>query len=226
MTHQEARWWQPTEGGKVLCQNWRISQPQDQTPLTDQTAPGEIVQTAGYFQPEAPTDFFKKMDAANVDLKGFTETFYKTYCGAALGPVLETLRLIRRKTDCWLEITNLLIPGANDSEEETTALSRWVFQKLGPEVPVHFSAFHPDHKLRDRGPTPAPTVVRARELALAEGLEFVYTGNIHDPEGSTTACSRCRTALVLREGFQIQKDRMANRRGCPGCGATIPGVWC
>src|SRR4051812_21219380 len=150
-----------------------------------------VAVTAGYIHLAAAREFYSKMDAANVDLKAFTEAFYFRQTGAHLQPVLDTLAFIHHETDCWLEITTLLIPGLNDGDDELRALSRWVARELGPDVPVHFSAFHPDHKMRDIPATPPDTLVRARRIAMDEGLHYAYTGNVHNREGDTTFCPQC-----------------------------------
>lgn len=181
-----------------------------------------VAVSAGFFQPAAAREFFGAMDAANIDLKAFSEGFYRHVCGGRLDPVLDTLRLIRRETACWLEVTTLLVPGENDSEAEVGALSRWVRDELGDEVPLHFSAFHPDHRMRDKGPTPAEVVTGARSLALGEGLRFVYTGNISDRAGSTTLCPSCAAMLIQRDGFRVSAFHRVGGR-CPGCGASVPG---
>ncbi len=147
--------------------------------------------TAGYICEEPRREFYRHMDAANVDLKGFTEEFYRNLCLGELQPVLDTLRYIRRETDTWLEITTLLIPGKNDAPREIEALSRWVRDELGPDVPLHFSAFHPDFRVLDVPPTPKKTLCEARRIALRAGLRFVYTGNVHDAEGGATYCPGC-----------------------------------
>jgi pyruvate formate lyase activating enzyme len=165
------------------------------------------------------------MDAANVDLKAFTDRFYRTWCAGSLEPVLDTLRHVRHETACWLEITTLLIPGENDSEEEVGALARWVARELGRDVPVHFTAFHPAWRMRDRGATPARTVIRAREVARACGLEFVYTGNVHDPEGQTTSCPGCGATLVARDGYEILAWGLGEDARCRACGAACPGTF-
>ena len=158
-----------------------------------------VAVTAGYVCPEPRRDFFAAIDAANVDLKGFSESFYRDVCSAELAPVLDTLVYLKRETDVWLEITTLLIPGLNDSDEEIRALAGWIERRLGPDVPLHFSAFHPDWKMRDRPPTPPGTLTRAREVALAEGLRYVYTGNVHDPAGQSTYCGSCGALLIERD---------------------------
>ncbi|MDE2118865.1 MAG: AmmeMemoRadiSam system radical SAM enzyme, partial [Betaproteobacteria bacterium] len=150
-----------------------------------------VAVTAGYMHDQARREFYAKMDAANVDLKGFTDEFYVKLCGAHLQPVLDTLLYLKHETDVWLEITTLLIPGHNDSDGEITALSQWIAKELGPDVPLHFSAFHPDYKMVDVPQTPKATLTRARKIARAAGLHYVYTGNVHDLEGDTTNCPSC-----------------------------------
>ncbi len=179
--------------------------------------------TAGYMHAEPRREFYAKMDAANVDLKGFTDEFYFKLCGARLQPVLETLAYLKHETDVWFEITTLLIPGKNDSSEEIEAESKWIMKELGPDVPVHFTAFHPDYKMTDIPPTPASTLRRAREIALAEGLHYVYTGNVHDAEGGTTYCPGCKSPLVVRDWYRIDDYRVTPDGHCPGCGSAIAG---
>jgi pyruvate formate lyase activating enzyme len=182
-----------------------------------------VAVTAGYIQPEARRDFFAKMDAANVDLKAFTEDFYFKLTVAHLQPVLDTLRYLKHETDTWLEITTLLIPGQNDSDEELHALTAWIARELGLDVPLHFSAFHPDYKLVDTPPTPAATLTRARSIARSAGLRFVYTGNVHDPAGGTTHCPGCQAPLIVRDWYLIESYRLTADGHCPDCGAQIPG---
>ena len=172
---------------------------------------------------QARRDFYAKMDAANVDLKGFTESFYFQQTGAHLAPVLETLEYIHHDTDCWLEITTLLIPGANDSSEELEALTRWVAEHLGPDVPLHFTAFHPDYKMTDVMPTPPSTLRRAREIGLAQGLRHVYTGNVHDRQGGTTFCPGCGQALIERDWHDIRRFALTAEGRCPQCQTAIAG---
>ena len=145
-----------------------------------------VAVTAGYICAEPRRELFAHMDAANVDLKGFTERFYADTCAGRLQPVLETLEYLRKETDVWLEITNLLIPGLNDSDDELDAMTRWIVEHLGPDVPVHFTAFHPDYKMLDTPPTPPRTLTRARAIARANGIRHAYTGNVHDPVGQST----------------------------------------
>jgi pyruvate formate lyase activating enzyme len=182
-----------------------------------------VAVTAGYVQPEPRREFYARMDAANIDLKGFTEDFYTRLTLSHLEPVLDTLEYVAHHTRTWLEITTLLIPGQNDGDEEIEALSRWIHRHLGPDVPVHFTAFHPDYKLTDVPPTPKATLRRARALALAEGLRFVYTGNVHDAEGDTTSCPECGTALIRRDWYEILDYRLTPEGRCPRCGYLLPG---
>ena len=182
-----------------------------------------VAVTAGYISPAPRREFYAKMDAANVDLKGFTEDFYVKLTGAKLAPVLDTLAYLEHETDVWLEITTLLIPGKNDSVEEVRAMSKWIARELGPDVPLHFTAFHPDFKMTDLPPTPAATLTRARRIALDEGLRYVYTGNVHDREGGTTFCPGCGTALIVRDWYRIEAYRLTPQGTCPDCAVRIPG---
>jgi pyruvate formate lyase activating enzyme len=182
-----------------------------------------VAVTAGYIHDAPRREFFAKMDAANIDLKGFTEEFYVKLTGAHLQPVLDTLAYVHHETKCWLEITTLLIPGHNDSDEEITALTKWVAQELGPDVPLHFSAFHPDWKMADVSPTPPATLKRARRIAIDNGLHHVYTGNVHDVEGDTTYCASCHTPLIVRDWYQINEYHLTNNGLCPMCGTHLAG---
>lgn len=182
-----------------------------------------VAVTAGYIREEARRDFFAKIDAANVDLKAFTEEFYYKLTGAHLQPVLDTLIYLKHETDVWLEITTLLIPGKNDSDEEITAMCQWIKKELGAEVPLHFSAFHPDYKMLDIPPTPVATLVRAREIALKQGLHYVYTGNVHNIEGDTTFCPNCHSMLIERDWYEINQYRLDKKGCCPDCGTAIAG---
>jgi pyruvate formate lyase activating enzyme len=165
------------------------------------------------------------MDAANVDLKAFTERFYREVSGGHLQPVLQTLEYLKHETDVWFELTTLLIPGENDGDAEIDALSRWVLEHLGPEVPLHFTAFHPDWKMRDRPPTPPATLSRARRIALSSGLHHVYTGNVHDPERDSTWCSSCGGLLIGRDWYRLDDWRLDSDGCCRACGAACPGVF-
>ena len=182
-----------------------------------------VAVTAGYVSPEPRREFFAKMDAANVDLKAFTDDFYVKLTGAHLDPVLDTLKYLRRETDCWLEITTLLIPGKNDSAGELDALTKWVAQELGPDVPLHFSAFHPDWKMSDLPATPRATLQRARDIGIGNGLRFVYTGNVHDLAGGTTTCPSCDTPAIARDGYRILAYALDDEGRCKSCGAAVAG---
>ena len=184
-----------------------------------------VAVTAGYITPEPRAELFRWMDAANVDLKGFTEAFYWKICGGHLDPVLDTLKYIRHETDCWLEITTLLIPGENDSDEEIDAMTRWGMKELGPDVPWHFTAFHPDWKMMDHPSTPPATLTRAREIGLKNGLRYVYTGNVHDPQGGSTYCHGCGTRLIGRDGYVITDWALTGDGHCPQCGTACAGVF-
>ena len=179
--------------------------------------------SAGYVCDEPRREFFAHMDAANIDLKAFTDDFYRHVAGGHLEDVLATLRYLRHETDVWFEITTLLIPGLNDSEEEVTRLSEWVMGHLGPDVPLHFTAFHPDFKMRDIPPTPPSTLRRSREIARKAGLKFVYTGNVHDTEGDTTYCPECSAALIVRDWYEIHRYRVTDDGRCRSCGTALPG---
>jgi pyruvate formate lyase activating enzyme len=165
------------------------------------------------------------MDAANVDLKGFTDDFYHRVCFAKLGPVLETLEYLRHDTDVWFEITNLLIPGVNDSNDEIGAMTAWVADHLGPDVPMHFTAFHPDFKMLDRPHTPPATLTRARRIAMANGIRYAYTGNIHDTEGQSTWCPGCGGLVVERDWYRLGAYRLTDDGRCGACDNRIPGVF-
>jgi pyruvate formate lyase activating enzyme len=182
-----------------------------------------VAVTAGYIHDEPRREFYSKMDAANVDLKAFTDDFYFKLCGARLQPVLETLEYLVKETEVWTEITTLLIPGKNDSDEELAAESKWIFEHLGPDVPVHFTAFHPDWKMADIPATPAATLTRAREIALRAGLRYVYTGNVHDAEGGTTFCPSCGGAVIVRDWYKINLYRLSAAGACLSCRAQLPG---
>jgi pyruvate formate lyase activating enzyme len=165
------------------------------------------------------------MDAANVDLKAFTEEFYAHTCAGHLQPVLDTLEYLRHETDVWFEITNLLIPGKNDSDEEIDAMTRWIVERLGPDVPVHFTAFHPDYKMLDTPPTPAPTLTRARSIARANGIRHAYTGNVLDVEGQSTYCPACGTRVIERDWYRLGAYRVTAGGRCEACGTALPGVF-
>ena len=182
-----------------------------------------VAVTAGEICPEPRVDFYRAMDAANVDLKGFTETFYRKVCGGELAPVLDTLKYLKHETEVWFEITTLLIPGENDSDGEIDGMTRWVAAELGPDVPLHFTAFHPDYKMLDKPATPPATLTRARRIALANGLRYVYTGNVHDPEGGTTFCHACGAPLVVRDWYELRGWSLTGDGRCLSCGTPCPG---
>ena len=184
-----------------------------------------VAVTAGYVTPEPRTEFYRHMDAANIDLKGFSEGFYRKLAAGHLQPVLDTLRYVCTETDVWVEITTLLIPGWNDSEAELQEMTAWVAEKLGPDVPMHFTAFHPDWKLRDAPPTPSSTLLRAREIALANGVRYAYVGNVHDKAASSTYCHECGERLIGRDWYILSDWELTPKGECRGCGATLPGAF-
>ena len=181
-----------------------------------------VAVTAGYIYPEPRRDLYAKIDAANVDLKAFTEEFYRKVTASQLEPVKDTLRYLVHETAVWTEITTLLIPGLNDSDAELTQLAEWVAGDLGLDVPVHFSAFHPDYKMMDLPRTPVATLRRARAIAMRAGLRYVYTGNVHDRDGDTTRCPGCGTAVIERDWYEILGAKL-DRGHCAACGAAIAG---
>jgi pyruvate formate lyase activating enzyme len=191
-----------------------------------------VAVTAGEICPAPREEFFRHMDAANVDLKGFTEDFYRKICGGELAPVLDTLAYLKHETDVWFEITTLLIPGENDSDAELDRMTRWVAGTLGPDVPIHFTAFHPDYKMLDKPPTPPATLARARRIAMANGLRYAYTGNVHDEDGGSTACHACGERLIGRDWFVLTEWNLTPEGTCANCGtpcagrfAGAPGTW-
>ena len=181
-----------------------------------------VAVTAGYISPEARAEFYAVMDAANVDLKGFTDDFYHRVCFAALQPVLDTLEFLHRETAVWLEVTTLLIPGQNDSAAEIDRASDWFAAHLGPDVPWHFTAFHPDFKMLDTPRTPPATLARARDIALSKGLRYVYTGNVHDRSGGSTWCPSCGALLIERDWYELGAYQLDGGR-CRACGTAIAG---
>jgi pyruvate formate lyase activating enzyme len=170
-------------------------------------------------------DFYKHMDAANVDLKGFTEEFYGNVCGGELSAVLETLVYLKNETDVWFELTNLLIPGLNDSNDEIDAMTKWVVDNLGHDVPMHFTAFHPDWNMTDRPRTPDSTLSRARRIAMQNGIRYAYTGNVHDEHGESTYCPGCGMTLIGRDWYSMTGWKLAGDGRCSGCGERIAGVF-
>jgi len=182
-----------------------------------------VAVTAGYIGTQARREFYAKMDAANVDLKGFTDEFYVKLCGARLQPVLDTLVYLKRETGVWFEITTLLIPGRNDSDAELEAMSAWIVRELGTGVPLHFTAFHPDYKMTDLPGTPAATLTRARGIAMRAGIRYVYTGNVHDRTGGTTFCPACAKPVIERDWHEILRYALDDGGRCAHCGAQLPG---
>jgi len=184
-----------------------------------------VAVTAGFINPEPAAEFFRFMDAANVDFKAFSDSFYRRNCGARLQPVLDTLRYLKHHTNVWLELTTLLIPGENDSDDELEAMTRWVVDELGPDVPMHFTAFHPAWKMLDKPPTPAQTPMRARRIAMDNGVRYAFTGNVHDETGGSTYCHQCGEKLIGRNWYQMTGWNLTADGRCRFCGAPCPGVF-
>jgi pyruvate formate lyase activating enzyme len=182
-----------------------------------------VAVTAGYMHAAPRREFYAKMDAANVDLKAFTDSFYYEICGGRLQPVLDTLEYLVKETTVWTEITTLLIPGKNDSDAELNAQCAWIAAHLGPDVPLHFTAFHPDWKMTNIEATPAATLTRAREIGIAHGLRYVYTGNVHDAEGGSTLCPHCANEVIVRDWYNILNYRVTADGRCRECGGAIAG---
>jgi len=183
-----------------------------------------VAVSAGYVTPPARREFFAEMDAVNIDLKAFSENFYRSICGGHLQPVLDTLMYLVHETSVWTEITTLQIPGENDSDEELNAMCGWIAENLGPDVPLHFSAFHPDWKMPDHPHTPHSTLIRARAIAQRQGLHYVYLGNVHDAEGSSTYCVTCGTRLIERDWYKLGEWTLDDDGHCLKCGARMAGV--
>jgi pyruvate formate lyase activating enzyme len=191
-----------------------------------------VAVTNGYIHGDARIELYENMDAANIDLKAFTEKFYRDVCLAHIEPVKETLVHVAKNTSCWLEITTLLIPGHNDSDAEIRELAEWIAKNVGTEVPLHFTAFHPDYKLVDAPPTPPATLRRARTIAREVGLKHVYTGNIRDVDGQSTRCTSCNATVIARDGYDILSWSLDARGACMKCGTKLnaridgaPGTW-
>lgn len=184
-----------------------------------------IAVSAGYVCPEPRAKFYRHMDAANIDLKGFTEEFYHRVCYAHLQPVLDTLIYVKHETQVWLEITNLLIPGLNDSDAELEQMTEWVVENLGLDVPWHFTAFHPDWRMRDIPPTPGETLSRARAIAMNNGVRYAFTGNVHDPSAQATYCHNCRALLIGRDQYEITAWHLTPDGKCDTCGTPCAGVF-
>lgn len=184
-----------------------------------------VAVTAGYITPEPREEFFANMDAANIDLKAFTEEFYWKLTASHLAPVLETIEYAVKETGSWVELTTLLIPGCNDSDAELTEMSEWVVGKLGPDVPLHFSAFHPDYRMSDVPPTPQATLLRAQEIARAAGVRHVYVGNTHHGEGQSSYCSGCGELVIGRDWYQLLQWNLTDEGQCRNCSTVLPGVF-
>jgi pyruvate formate lyase activating enzyme len=184
-----------------------------------------VAVTAGEICAEPRRELFAAMDAANVDLKGFTEEFYHEVCAGRLQPVLETLEYLKDETRVWFEITTLLIPGLNDSDDELDALTGWVHDRLGDDVPLHFTAFHPDFRMTDIPATPPETLTRARQIAIGNGLNYVYTGNVHDGVGGSTYCPTCGQLVIGRDWYRLTAWRLTPEGRCNQCGTSVAGVF-
>jgi len=184
-----------------------------------------VAVTAGYVCPEPRREFYQYMDAANVDLKAFTEEFYYKLTGAHMAPILETLEYLKHETGVWLELTTLLIPGHNDSDRELSEMTNWVVEKLGPDVPMHFTTFHPDWKMRDVPATPQATLTRARTIAMASGVRYAYTGNVHDHAGESTYCHKCGELLIGRNWYVLDSWNLTDDGHCRNCGTQCAGMF-
>ncbi len=183
-----------------------------------------VLVTAGYITPEARKEIYQDVSAANVDLKGFTDRFYRKITLSDLEPVLDTLKWLKHETNIWFEITNLKIPGENDEIEETKAMCDWILNNLGDEVPLHFTAFHPDFKMRNKERTPAETLTKARDLAMSMGIKYCYVGNVHDVAGQTTYCPGCKTAVIARDWHRVLTYNLVGNK-CRNCGTKIAGIF-
>ena len=183
-----------------------------------------VAVTAGYQCKDARKEFYQYMDAANVDLKGFTEEFYQRVCIAKLDPVLETLKYLKHETDVWFELTTLIIPTMNDSDDELKRMTEWVVRELGPDVPMHFTAFHPDFKMMDLPRTPEATLSRAREIAMQQGVRYAYTGNVHNSDGDTTFCHACFEPLIVRDWYNLKSWNLREGK-CAKCNTPVAGVF-
>ena len=184
-----------------------------------------VAVTAGYVCAEPRAEFYRHMDAANVDLKAFTDEFYEKITLSELAPVLETLKYLKHETDVWFEITNLLIPGLNDSDGELDDMTSWVVDELGADVPMHFTAFHPDYKMMDKPATPPSTLTRARRIARRNGLRYAYTGNVHDEDGGSTYCHECGDRIIGRDWYELTDWQLDEAGACSACGTPCPGVF-
>lgn len=184
-----------------------------------------VAVTAGYICAAPREAFFSKMDAANVDLKAFTEDFYHKWTGGHLQPVLETLMYLKQKTQVWLELTTLLIPGENDSEQELEDMTQWIVAHLGEDVPIHFTAFHPAWKMLDKPPTSVQTLTMARRIAMKNGIRYTYIGNVHDAQGNSTYCHHCGHLVIGRAGYQLTAWHLTSKGQCQSCGTLCAGIF-
>ena len=184
-----------------------------------------VAVSAGYVCPEPRAEFYKHMDAANIDLKSFDEKFYYKLTGAHLEPVLDTLKHLHHETDVWLETTTLIIPGHNDSDAELEAMIQWVVEHLGPDMPMHFSAFHPDYKMMDIPQTPPSTLIRARDIAIKNGVRYAYVGNVHNEEADSTYCHNCGTKVIGRDWYVLGEWNLDEHGHCKSCGTACAGVF-
>lgn len=182
-----------------------------------------VAVSAGYIDPEPRVEFFSYMDAANIDLKGFTETFYRRFCGGSLQPVLDTLRYLVHETNTWVEITYLIIPGANDDPGDIQAMCGWIESQLGPDVPLHLTAFHPDFKMRETPPTALQTLQQARAIAMEAGIRYVYTGNVTDAKSGSSYCHHCGQLIIERCHYTLGQWHLNPQGQCRYCGTSIPG---
>lgn len=183
-----------------------------------------VAVTAGFINPEPRKEFFTWMDAVNIDLKGFSEEFYKKNCLSHLEPILDTIKYVKKETNCWLELTTLLIEGENDSDEMLKLECEWIVDNLGVDVPLHFSAFHPDYKMTDKEPTKMSTLLRAYKIAQEVGIRYIYTGNVADKATSSTYCHACKSPVIKRNGYLIQEYKLESGH-CSACGAKCAGVF-
>jgi pyruvate formate lyase activating enzyme len=181
--------------------------------------------SAGYVCAKPRAEFYQNMDAANIDLKAFSEDFYHKITGSHLQAVLETLQYIKQETNVWLELTTLLIPGENDSEKELQEMTQWVVENLGPDVPMHFSAFHPDWKMRDKPSTPVATLLMARDIALANGVNYAYIGNAHNKAADSTYCHQCGEMLIGRDWYELSEWNLDSNGACLSCGTMCAGIF-
>ncbi len=184
-----------------------------------------VAVTAGYICEEPRVEFYNHMDAANVDLKCFTQDFYYRLCSGHLDKVLETLKYLKHETGVWFETTTLIIPGENDSEKELEEMTQWVVQELGPDVPMHFSAFHPDWKMMEHPPTPPETLIKARQIAIKNGVRYAYVGNVHNKEGDSTFCHNCGDMVIGRDWYELSTWKLDGEGKCQSCGTQCGGVF-